>query len=172
IQTDEPRPPRRLNDRIPRDLETITLKCMAKEPGRRYATAGEVAEEIRRHLKGEPILARPVGRLERSWRWSKRNPRGAGLLTLVAMLLTTVVVGSLLAMIQIRRERDATQRQLGLALDTLGDLVENVQDQLRDKPTLHKLRESLLRSAIPGLEQVARSEQTVGATRYAKNSIG
>jgi tRNA A-37 threonylcarbamoyl transferase component Bud32 len=77
---DEPRPPRRLNDRIPRNLETITLKAMAKEPGRRYATARELADDLRRWQKGEAIRARPVGAWERGWRWARRRPAVAGLL--------------------------------------------------------------------------------------------
>jgi WD40 repeat protein len=71
---DEPKAPRKLNDKIPRDLETICLKAMAKEAGRRYETAQTLAEDLRRYLRGEPILARPTGTLERSWRWCKRNP--------------------------------------------------------------------------------------------------
>ena len=59
---DEPRPPRMLNDRIPRNLETICLKAMAKEPGRRYATAAELAEDLRRFLDDKPIKARPADR--------------------------------------------------------------------------------------------------------------
>src|SRR5262249_48135904 len=109
IQFEEPRPPRQLNDKIPRHLETITLKCLAKEPARRYTTAAAVAADLRRHLKGEPIEACPVGRLERCWRWCKRNPRVAGLLGLVVLLLATVVVGSVVATFKVIRERDAAQ---------------------------------------------------------------
>jgi hypothetical protein len=79
VMQDEPRPPRRLNDTIPRDVETVCLKAMAKEPARRYQTAGEFADELRRWLKGEPIQARPVGGIERAWRWCRRNPAVASL---------------------------------------------------------------------------------------------
>src|SRR5262249_4441711 len=71
---DEPRPPRRLNDQIPRDLETVCLKAMGKEPGRRYQAAGALADDLRRFLKGEPVRARPVGAVGRLWRWARRNP--------------------------------------------------------------------------------------------------
>ena len=70
---EDPRPPRRLNDRIPRDLETICLKALAKLPARRYASASEMAADLRRYLNGEPCRARPVGRLERAWLWAVRN---------------------------------------------------------------------------------------------------
>jgi tRNA A-37 threonylcarbamoyl transferase component Bud32 len=85
VLEDEPRPPRHLNDKIPRDLETICLKAMSKSPARRYATARELAEDLRRFLTGEPIRARPIGRGERLWHWCRRNPVPASLLVAVTL---------------------------------------------------------------------------------------
>src|SRR5262249_33748011 len=68
-----PRGPRRLNDKIPRDLETICLKSLAKVPGQRYASAGDMVDDLRRFLRHEPIKARPVGRIEKARRWCARN---------------------------------------------------------------------------------------------------
>jgi serine/threonine-protein kinase len=101
---DEPRPPRSLNDRIPRDLETVCLKAMAKEPGRRFRTARDCAADLRRWLNGEPIVARPVATAERLWRWCRRNPRVAGLSAAVLTLLVTVVVVSTAMAVRISKE--------------------------------------------------------------------
>jgi WD40 repeat protein len=83
ILNDEPRPPRRINDQIPRDLETICLRCLQKEPGKRYASANGLAEDLRRFLAGEPIQARPVRAWERAVKWARRRPAVAALLALV-----------------------------------------------------------------------------------------
>jgi WD40 repeat protein/tetratricopeptide (TPR) repeat protein len=107
---DEPRPPRRLNDRIPADLETVCLKAMAKEPRRRYGTAAELAADLRRFLAGQPIVARPVGRAERLWRWSRRNPVVASLLAAVAALLLAVSVVSTTSAIRVAGARDEARR--------------------------------------------------------------
>src|SRR5262249_28369812 len=85
VLEDEPRPPRQLHDKIPRDLETICLKAMAKSPARRYATARDLAEDLRRYLAREPIRARPVGRIERLRHWCRRNPVAASLLMAVSL---------------------------------------------------------------------------------------
>jgi serine/threonine protein kinase len=85
VLNDEPRAPRELNDKVPKDLETITLKAMAKAPARRYSIAQDLADDLRRFLKAETIKARPVGRMERLWRWCRRNPLAAGLLLAVSL---------------------------------------------------------------------------------------
>jgi hypothetical protein len=79
VLEEEPRPPHRLHEHIPRDLETICLKAMAKTPARRYQSAQELADDLRRFLDGKPIKARPVGLLESLWRWCRRNPLAASL---------------------------------------------------------------------------------------------
>jgi WD40 repeat protein/tRNA A-37 threonylcarbamoyl transferase component Bud32 len=90
ILRQEPRPPRRINDRIPRDLETICLKALAKEPARRYQRAQDLADDLNRYLRREPIRARPCGRAEKAWRWCRRNP-------LPALLIAAVVLSLLAA---------------------------------------------------------------------------
>jgi serine/threonine protein kinase len=91
----QPVPPRQWQPKTPRDLETICLKCLAKEPRRRYASALELAEDLQRYLAGDPIRARPVGRVERSWRWCRAHPSGAALISvasLAAIVVLTVVM--------------------------------------------------------------------------------
>jgi WD40 repeat protein/serine/threonine protein kinase/ribosomal protein S27AE len=97
--------PRLLNPLVPVDLETICLKCLEKEPARRYATARELAEELGRFLKSEPILARPINRPQRFWRWCRRNPVVASLVSATVLLMLAVAIGSPVAVFRIEEQR-------------------------------------------------------------------
>ncbi len=91
VLEEEPVPPRLLNPAGPRDLETVCLKCLRKDPARRYRTAGELAEDLRRYQTGEPVAARPVGRLERAWLWARRRPATAALVLVSGVALVALV---------------------------------------------------------------------------------
>jgi hypothetical protein len=86
VVADVPVPPRRLNPAVPRDLDTVCLKCLEKEPTRRYASALDLADDLRRFQAGELTRARPPGRPERLWRWGRRNPKVVALLAVLALL--------------------------------------------------------------------------------------
>jgi WD40 repeat protein len=91
VLEEEPVPPRRINPAVPRDLETICLKCLQKEPGKRYPSAAELANDLQCFREGLPIAARPTGRLERAWRWCRRNRAVA---TLIAGIVLALLGGT------------------------------------------------------------------------------
>jgi WD40 repeat protein/tRNA A-37 threonylcarbamoyl transferase component Bud32 len=146
---DEPRPPRRLNDKIPRDLESICLKAMSKEPGGRYATAGAFADDLRRFLRGETPKARPVGRVRRAGRWCRRNKAAAGLIMAVALLFVLTTAASIaLAMLESRRaaleeakaaEKTAYAREQR-SLRYIAEMNLGHQDWLKGQPALTRQR--------------------------------
>jgi WD40 repeat protein len=95
VVSQEPLPPRKFQRQIPRDLETICLKCLEKEPPRRYGSAADLAEDLRRFLHGEPIRARPIRVLGRAWKWAKRRPVNAGLAAAVVLVAVLGMAGIL-----------------------------------------------------------------------------
>jgi hypothetical protein len=104
VRHQEPLSPRALQPTVPRDLETICLKCLRKEPESRYTSAAELADDLRRWQAGEPVQARPVGRIERAWKWARRNPVVAALLVLVLLVVAGGVSGTWLEYLDARQQ--------------------------------------------------------------------
>jgi serine/threonine protein kinase/WD40 repeat protein len=90
VRSRDPVPVRELQPRVPADLETICLKCLEKDPAKRYVSAQVLADDLRRFLDHKPILARPIGQLTRAWRWCRRDPRTAGLVAAIVLLAAIV----------------------------------------------------------------------------------
>lgn len=128
----EPVPPSQFNPSIDRDLETICLKCLQKEPHRRYQSAQDLADDIGRYLQHEPILARPIGRLPRSWRWCKRNPLSAVLSAAVVIAMVSGTVVSTLFGIEAKQNaKEAEKSALTASLREVKaqQLLKQVQKQ-------------------------------------------
>ena len=111
VRDAEPVSPRVLNPKLPRDLETICLKCLEKEPAKRYATAKDLGDELNRFLNDEPIQARPATPLERGWRWCRRKPALAGAYGIVLVLLLALGLGGPIAAYRINQERKIAQSE-------------------------------------------------------------
>jgi hypothetical protein len=135
VQYDDPRPLHRLDDRIPRDLETICLTAMAKEPGLRYQSAKAMADDLQRWLDGHPIQARPVGTAGKVWRWSRRNRAIASLAAVLVMVVMTGFAGITWQWRRAKEHLDrfevAQQRSQALSFNYLGLLQreQKVPDQ-------------------------------------------
>jgi tetratricopeptide (TPR) repeat protein len=159
VLTEEPVPPRRLQSQVPRDLDTICLKCLEKDPARRYASAAELADDLQCFLEGRPILARPAGVLERARKWARRRPAAAALLAVSALALLVVSAGgwwSAAALSaaaererQQRRRAEHSFRQAMGAVDQM--LTEVGAVDLADVPQMGPVRERLLRRALSAL---------------------
>jgi serine/threonine-protein kinase len=113
----EPAAPSQLNAKVPRDLETICLKCLNKEPGRRYASATALADDLKRFGEGRPIHARPLGWGGRVWRWGRRNPAAAALLGATGLFTLVLLGGGLSLAVQQANRRQAVEADLRAVAD-------------------------------------------------------
>ncbi len=182
VLKNEPVSPRQLQPKLPIDLETICLKALQKDPARRYANCREFAEDLRRFQRGETILARPVGNVERLARWCKRNPKVAALAATTFLFLTlTAVISTWSATslqakntIILQEKQKANQEaenamrqkaiaedkqqvainQASLALETIQTLIDKVMNQIGDTPNTQSLKKDLLETALQGAERV------------------
>lgn len=132
----EPIAPRRLNPALPRDLETLALKCLAKAPADRCASARELAEELDRFLAGQPIRARPAGVAERVVHWCRRHPAVAGLLAVGALAPALIVAVLTASHARVRREQELTHAHLYAADMHLAQLALDAHDLPRARRLL------------------------------------
>ncbi len=150
---DDPVPPRLLNPSVPRDLETICLKCLEKEPGKRYPTAQEVSEELGRFLEGQPILARPLGMAGKAWRWCRRNPQAASLAAVAVLVFMLGLTGVLWQWRQSESNRRRAETESLLARrDAYAADMKEAQRALED----HDLRRA--RELLDAHRPAAKSE--------------
>lgn len=143
LHQNEPIPPHMFNQRLPRDLETICLKCLEKDPRKRYPTAAALAADLERFLDGKPISARPLSPLELGCRWCKRNPDRAGLIA--ASLFGFIVLTGLIAW-EIIRIHDATA-----TANSQGKIISAALEKARNQEfyvTLGQIRDRSLRAPI------------------------
>jgi WD40 repeat protein len=134
VVSDEPVPPTRLQTKVPRDLETICLKCLHKEARKRYASARELADDLRRFLDGEPVRARPVGRAERAAKWVKRNPVVTALLAAVVLSVLGGASGIAVKYLDAKEQERVAKEQTGVARGK----AKEAEDALGERDTALK----------------------------------
>ncbi len=154
IATREPRPPRRLNRTIPVDLETIVLKSLAREPGERYATAGDLADDLRRFLDDQPVRARRPSLVERGRRWLRRHQAVGWAAAAVAAVALVALTASTVLIARQRDEAETRQRQARQVVDRM--YTDVAEKWLAQQPHLEPLQLEYLQQALEFYEDLMR----------------
>jgi WD40 repeat protein/tRNA A-37 threonylcarbamoyl transferase component Bud32 len=158
VRSADPVSPSRLQPGLARDLETICLKCLRKDPAHRYGSALELADDLRRWIAGEPVIARPVGTLGRIGLWCRRKPLPAALAAAVVALAVTILLGAPIMMLRLQRERDDSRVNLKNAL-AAQELAEQkiIEISLEQAHALRLSRQAGQRvQSLEALRQAAR----------------
>jgi serine/threonine protein kinase/formylglycine-generating enzyme required for sulfatase activity len=164
VLNEEPLPPRRFQSRIPRDLEVICLKCLQKDAKKRYPSAEALADDLRRFLNDEPIIARPVSIVERAVRWARKRPTAAALIGLSVFVVVLVVLATWLETRRIENARAAEQERLQNL--RAGELVHLLfASDINSVPGILKDLENYRTWADPQLETVAQNQDAKPADR-------
>ncbi len=165
IAHDEPTPPRRLEPAIPRELETILLKAMSKEPQSRYTTAQELADDLRRFLEDKPIRAKRPSLVERAAKWSRRHR--AVVVAAVVILVFAVVTLAASTVLVVRKQREM-ERQRDRARNAVDEMYTEVaQKWLSQQPQLEPLQREFLLKALAFYQEFARERSADPAARAA-----
>jgi hypothetical protein len=153
---DEPVSPRRLQPKLPRDLETICLKCLQKEPHKRYATAAALAEDLRRFTAGEPIHARPIGLGERGVKWARRRPALATLAVVSVGALVSLMLGGWWYTVQMHHQQAQTEQVVQEGIDALERLLStwDLGIGFHDEPEVQALQREVAGYLIPFYQKV------------------
>ena len=157
VLSEEPAPLSRLRPKVPRDLETICLKCLEKEAARRYPTAERLADDLRHFLDGEPIAARPAHLGERVWKWVRRRPAWAALIGVVVAASALLLGTFAWSYSRVLAERDESQKSLKVARKAIDDLYTKMAaERLFDEPQMDPLCQELLEKARTLYEELAQ----------------
>jgi serine/threonine-protein kinase len=151
----DPVTPSRLHAGLPRDLETICLKCLHKEPARRYASAAELAEDLGRFRRGEPIRARPLARRERLLKWVRRRPALATLLAVSGLSLIVLVAGAIFYNARLQQARQRADRNYRQAREAVQRMLSRLERRdLAGTPRLKELQRQQLEDALVFYQEV------------------
>jgi eukaryotic-like serine/threonine-protein kinase len=159
VMHDEPVRPRKLNKGVPRDLETVVLKAIARDPAHRYQTPAEMADDLKRFVEDRPVKARRISEGERLWRWCRRNKGLAAALSAIALLTVAVAIGSTLAAFYFQRQ-EQTQKQLAAKNLTLADQRE-AASRLAEKRA-DEIQQNLYWAEMNLAVQAAERERGIG----------